>query len=190
MPEIKALDLTELKTIYHRYMKIDFPPMELRPYLNMAALSREDCYISYGFYDHEKLIAYACLILQKDKAYAMLDYFAVMSELRGTGIGSKFLRQLLPLIPTEKGTFVETEKPYSAKSDADRSIRQKRIRFYQKNGALLTTSNCLLFGVDYNLLYFPKEETGQNEEELFAALQKFYAEIYKNGYGYICKLYR
>ncbi len=190
MSELKTLDLKALKGIHLKYMKKDFPPRELRPYFHMKALSRRDCYLCYGFYDGDRLLAYACLILQKSRTYALLDYFAVVEELRGQGIGSEFLRQLLPGIPVTNGLFVESEAVDSAKSAADLNTRQKRIEFYLQNGAQLTTTNCLLFGVDYRLLFFPKQEFSLTEEDLYDSLNKFYPEIYYNQFRYFYKLYQ
>ncbi|MCD8354439.1 MAG: GNAT family N-acetyltransferase [Clostridiales bacterium] len=98
-------------------------------------------------------MAYACYIQTQSSSYALLDYFAVVPELRGKGIGSEFLRSLNGNVSAKRGVFIEAESPDSAKTEAERQTRERRIRFYLSNGAERTNAKCLLFGVDYNILF-------------------------------------
>ncbi len=189
MPTVRALDLKELKSIYHDYMRTDFPFGELRPYASMAKMARDDKYQMYGYFEEGELLGYACFILQKPTGYALMDYFAVLPKLRNQGVGSMFLQAVRPFVPTLNGIFIEAESPSSAKSAEECEIRSRRIQFYQRNGAALTASKCLLFHVDYNILLFPGESGFPTEEEIFEALKDFYRKLFKPAVGNLCKPY-
>lgn len=98
MLHIKKLNLDEIREIYSAYMHEAFPPSELRPFASMEMLYNKNCYPCYGFYDEtDSLCAYAYFSCTENGKYALLDYFAVRKDLRGTGIGSK----TFPLLRTE-----------------------------------------------------------------------------------------
>lgn len=188
--QIKKLELDELKRIYKAHIREDFPRGERRPYSSMEKMTNTGKYASYGFYDDDSLLAYACYILTENGMYALLDYFAVMPELRGHGTGSEFLQTLEGALPAQNGVFIETESPDSAKSEKEATLRWRRIHFYLSNGAVLTNTKCLLFGVDYNILYIGRTDgTDSAPEQLHRAVEDLYREIYHPFYGRLCKPY-
>lgn len=190
MRQIKKLELEELKRIYKEHIREDFPRNERRPLSAMAKMTKEGKYASFGLYSEENLLAYACYILLADKNYALLDYFAVIPELRGNGIGSEFLQNLKEFVPAKKGTFIEAESPDSAKDSDDMQIRRKRIDFYISNGTVLTNSKCLLFGVDYNILYISREDGVEfSGDRMNMEVGGMYREMYRPVYGRLCKPY-
>ncbi|MCD8371528.1 MAG: GNAT family N-acetyltransferase [Clostridiales bacterium] len=188
--QIKELKLNELKRIYKAHVREDFPRSERRPYSSMEKMTNTGKYVSFGYYDDGRLLAYACYILTEDRMYALLDYFAVIPELRGHGIGSEFLQKLEGILQANKGAFIEVESPDSAKSKEEAALRRRRIHFYLSNGAVLTNTKCLLFGVDYNILYIGRiDGTDSEPEQLHCAIEELYREIYRPVYGLLCKLY-
>ena len=85
MLHIKKLNLDEIREIYNAYMHEAFPPSELRPFASMEMLYNKNCYPCYGFYDEtDSLCAYAYFSCTENGKYALLDYFAVKKDLRGT----------------------------------------------------------------------------------------------------------
>ncbi|MCD8015359.1 MAG: GNAT family N-acetyltransferase [Lachnospiraceae bacterium] len=189
MKQIKKLQQDDLKQIYKAHIREDFPRNERRPYSSMEKMTNEGKYASYGYYDDNRLLAYACYILTEDGMYALLDYFAVIPELRGHGTGSEFLQKLEGTLPAKNGAFIEAESPDTAKSDEEVAFRQKRIHFYLSNGAVLTNTKCLLFGVDYNILYIGRSGINLSVGQLHCAVQDLYREIYRPFYGRLCKPY-
>ncbi|STZ27201.1 hypothetical protein [Myroides odoratus] len=84
-----------------------------------------------------------------------MDYFAVTQEAgRGKGIGSLFIQKLISLL-SAKVIILECEIPEEATDSEEKEIRQKRIAFYERNGAILTTEKIQVFGVNFQLLYLP-----------------------------------
>lgn len=188
MKYIKKLELDELRWIYKAHIREDFPRGERRPYSSMEKMTNAGKYVSYGCYD-DRLLAYACYILTENRMYALLDYFAVIPELRGHGTGSEFLQKLKGILPVNNGVFIEAESPDSAKSDDEEILRRRRIHFYISNGAVLTNTKCLLFGVDYNIIYIGRPDVYMPSEQLHCVIEELYQEIYRLVYGRLCKPY-
>ncbi len=190
MAEIRQLTLTDLKQIYQDYMKDDFPLMELRPWFSIGRAWERDEYSAYGYYDGESFLAYAAFYSCREDPYILMDYLAVVPDLRGQGLGSSFLKDLLPAITDVDGIFIEAESADPENNEEDKSVRQKRINFYQANGAVMTGVGCKLFGVDYQILYLPLETKRMGEEEFFEAVCRLYRELYRPFYGKLCRPYQ
>ncbi|MCC8098645.1 MAG: GNAT family N-acetyltransferase [Clostridiales bacterium] len=188
---LKRLAPDELRLVYKEHIREDFPRGKRRPLFSMEKMLKTGRYDCYGYYRNGNLIAYACYILTQSGSYALLDYFAVIPELRGQGIGSEFLRALQRNMSVKCGVFLEAENPGSAKSEDEQQTRERRIRFYLSNGAKLTNSNCLLFGVDYNILFIPAGSAADIPEKecQHHAVEALYREIYGRFYGRLCKPY-
>ena len=99
---VKRLNAAEIKSLYTKSMKRDFPQNELRPYSTMKRLLRKN---EYGVY----------------RAYS------------------------------------NGEAPYAAENPDEKKLRERRIGFYLKNGAVMTEHYWKAFGVEYNLLALPIE---------------------------------
>ncbi|MCD7771825.1 MAG: GNAT family N-acetyltransferase [Oscillospiraceae bacterium] len=188
---MKKIGLDELRIIYKEHIREDFPRGERRPLFGMEKLQKAGRYDCYGYYQEDSLVAYACYILTQNDSYALLDYFAVVPQLRGKGIGSEFLRSLNGNVSAKRGVFIEAESPDSAKAEAERQTRERRIRFYLSNGAKLTNSKCLLFGVDYNILFISPDDASNSQgiEGQHHAVEELYRELYRRVYGHLCKPY-
>ncbi len=188
---LKKLEPDELRSIYKEHFREDFPPGARRPLFAMEKMRKAGRYDCYGYYRDGALIAYACYILTPDSSYALLDYFAVVPKLRGQGIGSEFLRSLQGNVSAKSGVFIEAESPDSAKSEDERRVRERRIRFYLSNGAKRTNSKCLLFGVDYNILFISIDDVvnTKGKDRQHHAVEEMYRELYGRVYGRLCKPY-
>ncbi len=194
MPEIRELQLSEFKEIYRNYMREDFPLMELRPLFAIDRVWERGGYAAYGYYEDGRLTAYASFYPCTESPCILLDYFAVVPDLRSQGIGTAFLRDLLPQMSSGAGIFGEAESVTSAKDEDERNTRQRRLDFYTRSGAVFTGVNCHLFGVDYNILCFPAgedapEREAMTKENYFDAVCGMYRELYRPVYGRLCKPY-
>ena len=118
MLHIKKLNLDEIREIYNAYMHEAFPPSELRPFASMEMLYNKNCYPCYGFYNEtDSLCAYAYFSCTENGKYALLDYFAVRKDLRGTGIGSKTFPLLRTEMKDRDGLLLEVESVESANAE-------------------------------------------------------------------------
>lgn len=144
----------DMAALYHEHIIRDFNADERRPLRIIQRLMREGYYTCYILREDGRMLAYACLIHAPEIESTLLDYFAVVPESRSGGVGGRFLAQLREICPAE-GIILECEMPSEAKDDADRIVRERRIAFYERNGAELIDCGWHAFGVEYNLLWLP-----------------------------------
>lgn len=154
---IKKVSYHEFRKIYREHIVKDFPANERIPFYKylIKYLYKKGMYSVWVMCENDKLCGYACLIHVDGVEGALLDYYAVVPELRDKGYGSKFMRELKENLEWG-GILIEAEMPNKAKTEEDRRIRTKRIDFYKRNGAEVSDEyGWKLFDVDYNLLWLP-----------------------------------
>ena len=86
------------------------------------------------------LVGLSVLFRLSARNVEFLEYFAVDSGYRNQGIGSRFLGRIAERLRSQQqstpGVVFEVERPDHA-VDGDRRLRQRRIDFYTRNGAVL-----------------------------------------------------
>lgn len=164
MREIRELSAEEIAWLHGEHMKADFPPAELKTLEALLMLRQRGVQKLFGWFDGEDLYAYASFVQPEPKkpygadSYILLDYYAVCRGFRGEGVGSEFLNRLLQETDCA-GVLFEVEDPEAAEDAADREIRERRIRFYERLGCRrIEGIRVRLFGVDYLLLLWTKGE--------------------------------
>lgn len=182
MPQytIKKLENAKITSIYDTYMKLDFPAAELKP-LNHILKGLEEGYgFSLGLYEDERLAGYAVFILCKETKCALLDYFAILSDRRGEGLGHRafllfntYFKENLPLV---EGLYIESERVAAAENEEQRLTRERRIAFYESCGCEMTDLRAVLFGVDYSVLYKRMNPAGMASR---ASLDTLYRRMFK-----------
>ena len=155
MLQIRELTVEEIRDVYHDRMKQDFPSSERKPLSLILSLIKRGVYQGIGLYEGDDLIAYAFLTPAAAGGWMLVDYYAVRGDQRGQGYGSAFLRLIKERYRYAAGILVEAESVRSAQLPEERSMREKRIRFYRNNGMETADFYCFLFGVEYEILFLP-----------------------------------
>lgn len=193
---IQKLEIPQLEKLYYAHMEKDFVPQELRPWHSVKHLTEQGCYDTFACREEGQLVAYAAFA--RCEAGVLLDYFAVVPQLRGKGVGSRFFRELKGVFPQFEAPciFIEVESLESASSPEEREVRRRRIQFYQRCGCEGTPIFAHLFGVEYQIMTFPLEEgPSPSLEELEATLLRLYQVIIPRlekgeGVSKVCRIYR
>lgn len=164
----KRLTEEELTEIYQTYMKKDFPPSELKPLSHILRSAQAGFGFTLGLYEEDALAGYAVFILCEETNCALLDYFAVLGDKRGKGLGhralSLFEAYFKENLPEIEGLYIESERISGAEDEQQCLIRKRRIAFYLSCGCEMTPLRSVLFGVDYSVLYKSfNKQTGKNE---------------------------
>ena len=150
---LRELDEASIHHLYSTSLVRDFPASELKSLSAILSLYHRGEYRVLGAYNGETLIAYALLYCPEDERIALLDYLAVEPAHRGIGVGSAFLSQLRAYFSEMIDMLmIECERPKAAPDEAE---ARKRIRFYTRAGAVLTSVRIWLFGVEYSILVLP-----------------------------------
>lgn len=172
----KRLSVKEARAVYIGHAHRDFPDNELKPFSMIENLHNNGCYECYGFYEktEDKLCAYAFMMSDADISMLLLDYFAVCEEFRGKGYGAAALNLLKQDYTTWDGIIFEVEDDDSTDLEEEKSARQRRIAFYEKNGVMMTAERSHAFGVDYKLMVMilGNEAAGEHIGEKITSVYK------------------
>ncbi len=158
--DICILTLEEVREVYRKYLSEDFPRNERKPLIAIERALLKRQYVCYGAKEGGTILAYAFFVIHNgsdgsDKCF-MFDYFAVRKELRGTGIGSLFIRRLLEEQLTDAGcVLLEIDNPEYAPNARDKEICERRRHFYEMNGMIDTGVDVRVFDVEYRLMEAP-----------------------------------
>ena len=107
----------------------------------LAALGRDEEFLGMARYD-----------VYPESRAAVLWYMAVVPEARDRGIGSQLYQHIFSQIRAEtglRGLFFEVEDPGVAHDDEERRDSERRIRFYQRNGASILRGISYLQSVEW-----------------------------------------
>ena len=153
MLTLKSLDDAQISMLYEEKMKRDFPPSELKRLSSILSMRNSGIYDVLGAYQNNIFVAYALIYRDEAARVVLLDYLAVDEFHRGQGIGSEFLSELKAYYASVSDVLlIECERPKTA---PDECGARKRIHFYMRSGAELTTVRIWLFGVEYSILVLP-----------------------------------
>lgn len=169
-------DFQKIEMIYHSYMKEDFPPSERKPLFAIREMWRKGIYDCYELSEEGQLRGYAFYVKQKsgEQFYSLLDYLAILSQYRGQGYGSVFLRQLSSQIQDVSCSLVEVEDPSEAQDEPERKMRLRRLAFYLENGYQETGLTARVFGVVYRVL-----ATACRKKYRYEEFRDIFTSIYK-----------
>ena len=129
--DCKKLTKDELTQIYHTHMKRDFPPSELKPLSHILRSEEEGFGFTLGIFEDGELSGYAVFIVCEEAGCALLDYFAMLENRRGKGLGhcafSLFETYFQEQLSAVDGLYIESERVSAAENEAQRLIRERRI---------------------------------------------------------------
>jgi GNAT superfamily N-acetyltransferase len=151
--QTRKLTIEEIREVYEKYLYYDFPDDERKPLSRIEQSIREGRYLCVGaFGEDDAFLAYAFFVFTGE--ICLLDYYAVVPEMRGKGVGSAFLKEAVN--HAGFGTnIIEIEDPEAGDSDEEKKARERRLGFYLNAGCVNTNVHVLVFGVEYLLLEYP-----------------------------------
>ena len=174
--EIRLLERSQFGEIYEEQMKGDFAADELKPLAMIYEMYDRGIYAGYGLYEGAELLGYALFVVG-DYPCALLDYLAICRGCRNVGLGTTFLTGLREVLAAEgkapAGIVLESERPEAGKDEADRELRRHRLGFYERNGFVRTELKCVLFGVEFTIMYRPAVCT-LDEHGVYLELKRLY----------------
>ncbi len=175
MHHCRILTRNEIADTYNRYMKNDFPKDELKPLARIYYSLDNGQYICYGIFDDETLLGYAYFaLLNEEKKYFLLDYFAIVDGVRGRGIGSEFLEMLYGQLSDAEMVICEAETPDGTTGE-ELETRNRRIDFYLRNRYIDTGVKATAFGVDFVLLELDTEKKHDRVK-----VREYYLKLYRS----------
>ena len=157
----RELKIEEVRDVYQKHMRYDFPDEERKPLSRIEKTIHEGKYLCLGaFGDDGGFLAYAFFVFEKEAC--LLDYYAVVPDKRGEGIGSAFLKEAV------KCTHADV-------TEEEKKARERRLNFYLNAGCVNTHVRVTTFGVEFLLLEYPVT-TSHNR----AVIAEGYRSIYRS----------
>ena len=154
---ICRLSLTEGKEIYYDRLVKDFPACEVKPWEKIEQFTKEGLYEMFGMWEGDVLLAYGFVAMDAHKKHLLMDYFAVNKDLRGKGHGQCFLAHLWEIYPDAQGMVFEVEDVAEAENDQEKTMRERRIRFYEKVGLQIYPVYAKVYDACYQLMFFGRD---------------------------------
>ncbi|MGI6045605.1 MAG: GNAT family N-acetyltransferase [Eggerthellaceae bacterium] len=150
MAQIEARDALQdersLAESYELYEEA-FPKDEKLPWESMVEASRSDIMKTRAFYDDGKFVGFTNYFILPDVIFVM--YLAVSNKVRSHGYGSAILEWLASEYP-ESSLALDIE-PMDPQAD-NWNQRQRRLRFYERNGFHMTPYDVFEYGIPYTVL--------------------------------------
>lgn len=183
---IKKVTVEQIDTIYNSYMVKDFPKSELKPLDRIKYTMEKGLCEVIALYEGDKIQSYAVLIIPEEGEYALLDYYAVVKEYRGKGIGHVMFEQIVEYLRGHslkgqtkcvKGLIIECESLETSPCEDERITRSRRIKFYESCGCRRLDLRSELFGVEYVILEMQVEQ--DNDNPALKDLELIYRQMFK-----------
>lgn len=188
MLTLSILNEAQVGALYDEKMKRDFPPSELKTLNAIIHMMRRGEYDVLGASRGSEMVAYALMYRPKDGDIALLDYLAVEPQFRNQGIGTELLRKLRDYYaPESEALLIECERPKAAPDEAE---ARKRIRFYQRAGAQMTTVRVWLFDVEYSIMLLPCREQAPQRDWACQILEMYRQMLPENLFSENVRLIR
>ena len=170
--KIVLLNVEQAQSIYRSQMVRDFPEAELKPFASVQGMMTRGLYEPLAFYDEAgALMAYAWQAVLPQCRNVLLDYFAVLPQYRGSGVGTAELKELAAYYaPRKQSLIIECEHPAEA---PEPTVARRRIGFYLRAGAHAAAMESRLFGVRYQIYSLPAGGLAK-DEEIHRDLQELY----------------
>lgn len=170
---VNLLKLTneQIVSVYHEHMIEDFPPDELKALEKIQSAMKIGRYVCYGLYSNAELVGY--VFLERINNDYLVDYIATFPQKRNGGLGAELLALLTDALKDSDSVIGEVEDPAFAETEEARSLQNRRLAFYLRNGIIDTGVKVTTFGVHYRVLELP---TGHlhSPEEIRALYKKQY----------------
>ena len=143
--QIKRLSPAGCEELSHPALPRDFPAAECKPFAEIRRLLEAGLYEPLLLTDDAGArLAYAWQVVLPGQRTALLDYFAVRCDLRGSGVGTAALQLIRDYYALRvQDLLLECEHPAEA---PDPAVARRRIGFYLRAGARATALESRVFG--------------------------------------------
>lgn len=148
--EIRRIGTEEVREIYRTHIQEDFPEDERKPLAIMLDSLDNGTYACFAGMEDGTLLGYGFFV-QHGQRY-LLDYLAVVRDMRSQGIGGAFLPLLIRALPEAECILAEVEDPQQAATEAEAAQRERRMAFYRRCGFADSGVTVQTFGVTYRLV--------------------------------------
>ena len=158
----------------YKVMEKSFPSIERRDYEGQKKLFYKDNYNVLGYKNDNNEVC-AFLAYWKFENFNFIEHFAVNSNLRGNGIGTKLFKDYLRI--NIKLTVLEVEVP-------EEEMAVRRVKYYEKLGMKLNHYDYMQPPLQKNKELFPLKIMSYKKKINSDEFEEIKRIIYSNVYKY------
>lgn len=166
---LRDMSPDEMRAAYLGHMINVFPENELKPCDSIYAEMLEDKYLACGLYYEKELMGYVFTACIPGRQQLFGQYVVVKEEYRSMGIGAVMMDKVMEHYGSYRCFMADVEDPDYPVDAEDYIQRERRMRFYTRNGFRRTRVKAHVYGVDYEVIVRNICASPDDEEILEAA---------------------
>ena len=149
---LKDMSPDEMRAAYLGHMINVFPENELKPCDSIYAEMLEDKYLACGLYYEDELVGYVFTACIPGRQQLFGQYVVVKEEYRSMGVGAVMMNKVMEHYSNYRCFMADVEDPDYPTDGEDLLQRERRMRFYTRNGFRRTKVKAHVYGVDYEVI--------------------------------------
>jgi GNAT superfamily N-acetyltransferase len=173
---LRELSADEMREIYNSHMIHVFPENELKPCDEIYKEMLENKFLACGLYAGGELVAYMFTACIPGRPQLFGQYVVVMEQYRSMGVGGVLLDKVCEHYAGYRCIMADVEDPEFSVDEADFAQRQRRMRFYMRNGFRHTRVKGHVYGVDYEVIV-RNISAEADDAEVFEAANAIYESM-------------
>jgi len=169
--ELKLRDMSpdEMRAAYLGHMINVFPENELKPCDSIYSEMLEGKYLACGLYFEDELVGYVFSACMPGREQLFGQYVVVKEEYRSMGVGAVMMDKVMEHYSRYRCFMADVEDPEYPVDEDDLIQRERRMRFYMRNGFRRTRVKAHVYGVDYEVIVRDISAHPDDKEVLDAA---------------------
>lgn len=174
--ELRDMSPDEMRAAYLGHMVNVFPPCELKPCDSIYSEMLDNRFLACGLYAGEELIAYVFTSCMPGRAQLFGQYVVVKEPYRCMGVGAELMSRVMARYSGYRCFMADVEDPDFATDETDLGQRERRMRFYIRNGFRRTRVKAHVYGVDYEVIV-RDISAHADDREVFEAANALYESM-------------
>lgn len=166
---LRDMSPDEMRAAYLGHMIHVFPENEMKPCDSIYREMLEDKYLACGLFAGEELVGYVFTACVPGRPQLFGQYIVVKEEYRSQGVGAYMMERVMEHYSGYCCFMADVEDPDFPLDDEDRIARERRMRFYTRNGFRRTRVKAHVYGVDYEVIVRDMTAHPDNHEVIEAA---------------------
>ncbi len=173
---LRDMSPDEMRETYLGHMIHVFPENELKPCDSIYREMLENKYLACGLYAGEVLVGYVFTACIPGREQLFGQYVVVKEEYRSMGVGAVMMDKVMEHYSNYRCFMADVEDPEYPVDDEDKVQRERRMRFYTRNGFRRTRVKGHVYGVDYEVIV-RDISAHPDDEEVFDAANAIYESM-------------
>lgn len=131
----------------------------------------------YKIIDENQFVGFLITTSSKNSKCLKLDFFAILPQYQSRGYGGQVIKKIKEISHDYYGIFIEVEKVGLGRDEEENKIREKRIKFYERNGFKKLSFEVNVFNVIFSSYILFTNDIIEDEKILEDVKKVYLAEF-------------